>query len=58
MPRIAVVGLAGLLLSGVAMAATPQFYKGDTRRSAELDKCCSSIARVSSGAGRTTPYAR
>ena len=31
MRRIAVVGLAGaLLLSGVAMAATPQFYKGDT----------------------------
>ena len=31
MRKIAVVVLAGaLLLSGVAMAATPQFYKGDT----------------------------
>jgi hypothetical protein len=31
MRRIAVTGMAGaLLLSGVAMAATPQFYKGDT----------------------------
>ena len=31
MRRIAVIGLAGaLLLSGVAMAATPQFYKGGT----------------------------